>query len=91
MKRERGKPEGKKVIQSLRGYWGFGGKASVCTKNLGMEPIPLLLSSGCGTGCGYEFRALFLVRLQMTMLIFLSTSTPADIISPEFVNGLALP
>lgn len=79
------------MIQSLRDYLGFGGKASVRRKNPVMEPIPLLSSSGCGTGCGYEFRALFLVRLQMTMLIFLPTSTPANIISPELWNRLLLP
>jgi hypothetical protein len=55
-----------------------------------MELTPLLSSSGYGTCCSYEFGALFLISLQMTMLVFLSTSAPADIISAELGNGLPL-
>ena len=55
-----------------------------------MELTPLRSSTGCGACCGYEFGALFLVGPQMTVLVFLSTSAPADIISTELGNGLAL-
>ena len=55
-----------------------------------MEPTPLLSSSGCGTCGGYDLGALFLIALQMAMLVFLSTSAPADIISTELRDGLPL-
>jgi hypothetical protein len=57
----------------------------------GMKLIPLSSSSGCGTGCSYKFGALFFIGLQVTMLIFLSASAPADIIPPELGDGLTVP
>ena len=51
---------------------------------------PLSPSGGCGTGGGYEFGSPLLIGCQMTMLIFLSTPAPADIIPAELGNRLAL-
>ena len=52
-----------------------------------MELTPLRSSTGCGACCGYEFGALFLVRLQMTVLVFLSTSAPTAFIPTHLRRG----